>query len=116
MRTLRTRYVYLLVDADELYVKIGISRAPWRRIYGLKWPIDRVRSLQFDMPYDRALKVERELHKSFEHYRVRRGTAAGSTEWFRLECLPLVVAYLRTHQAAIGWITSGPVKGPPGLS
>lgn len=96
-------YVYLLVHAAEQRFKIGLSQNPTARACQLPEAQDLAleRSLQVLLPgFQRAIEVERMLHKALAGFRMRlEGPAGqswdGSTEWFSLPGLRHAINLLR---------------------
>ena len=87
----QVRWVYLIEAAEFGHIKVGIAANPAFRMKGLQTGSSTKLTLRVCYPCDhsQAAKIERELHRKLEPYRV-------SGEWFKSEA-PLLQEMLKVE-------------------
>jgi hypothetical protein len=94
--------LYLLVDEDEPYFKVGISSDVLSRIGSLFQNIDADRVYVSVCDALPAAKIEKILHTVFHTYRVNRTRGSGRTEWFDIACHQQLIDFVRTNRNQLG--------------
>jgi hypothetical protein len=94
--------LYLLAELGGEAFKIGIAYDTYRRATALPVKIAFSCSYEVPVPEGDARAVEKLLHYLFRDCRVPKGAGDGRTEWFSLNALPQVLAFLAQHRSSLG--------------
>lgn len=94
--------LYLLVNKDRTAFKIGVSRNPYRRLSSFAVEVDLGASREAEMHGGDAYKIEGMLHYLFRHRPHEMPRGDGYTEWFEMEVLREVTAFLAVHRDKLG--------------
>jgi hypothetical protein len=106
--------LYLLVNEDATSFKVGISVDPSRRASQIPHNIDFKKSIEYPVLSctGNARKIETTIHYLFREHRKQMPYGDGYTEWFDIDILDDVVAFLNNQSEMLGIGTQKPVSVP----